>query len=186
MVIELNDFIREYENVIEPWVCDSLVSIFESNSDKHCRVDNNQTPSFTEFNLTQNSNLSEEVSNIHNHILSKIQEYKNQYFDFIDKRCFPKQHAFEQFRIKKYLNDGNDRFDCHVDVTDHDSSRRFLSFLFYLNDVSEGGETVFENLIVTPKKGKMIIFPPLWMFPHIGKPPKSNSKYILSAYLHYK
>jgi hypothetical protein len=186
MVIELNDFIHERDNFIEAGICDSLVQIFESNSDKHCRVENDQTPNFTEFNLTENSNLSEEVSNIHNYILSKIIEYKKEYFNFVDKRCFPKQHAFEQFRIKKYLNDGNDKFNCHVDVTDHDSSRRFLSFLFYLNDVDNGGETVFNDLIITPRKGKMIVFPPFWMFPHIGKPPISNPKYILSAYLHYK
>jgi hypothetical protein len=58
----------------------------------------------------------------------------------------------------------------------------------YLNDVEEGGETEFESefgFTVKPKQGRMVVFPPMWMFPHRGKQPISNSKYILSTYLHY-
>ena len=36
--------------------------------------------------------------------------------------------------IKKYKNDGNDMFDTHVDVQDYMTSRRFISFFWYLND----------------------------------------------------
>jgi len=77
-------------------------------------------------------------------------------------------------------------FDTHVDVTDHESSRRFLSFLFYLNDVDVGGETVFEGVTIQAKTGRLVVFPPLWMFPHVGKSPITNNKYIISTYLHYK
>jgi hypothetical protein len=58
--------------------------------------------------------------------------------------------------------------------------------MWYLNDVDNGGETVFEELFIRPKLGTMIVFPPLWMFPHRGNPPISNLKYIMSTYLHYK
>jgi hypothetical protein len=58
--------------------------------------------------------------------------------------------------------------------------------MWYLNDVEEGGETVFEGFIIKPKIGSMLVFPPLWLFPHRGNPPISNTKYILSTYLHYK
>ena len=77
-------------------------------------------------------------------------------------------------------------FDTHVDVMDYNSARRFLSFFWYLNDVEIGGETRFYNLEITPKKGTLVVFPPLWMFPHKGEPPLSGEKYLLSTYLHYK
>ena len=102
------------------------------------------------------------------------------------KGCFPEQNNFEQFRIKRYNTDGNDAFDTHVDVSDYASARRFLSFMWYLNDVNEGGETIFDDLTIKPKTGTMIIFPPLWMYPHKGVAPISNTKYIMSTYLHYK
>ena len=186
MAIELNDLIHVYDDVLDSSTCNSLIELFETYSDKQERVEQDNKPNFTQFNLTENKTLSEKSEQIHNFLVSKVFEYKKKYYDFVDPRCFPLQHAFEQFRIKRYVNDGNDMFDTHVDVTDHESSRRFLSFLWYLNDVDEGGETVFEDFSIKPKTGRMLVFPPLWMFPHKGNPPISNSKYILSTYLHYK
>jgi hypothetical protein len=95
-------------------------------------------------------------------------------------------YAYEEFRIKKYNNDGQDAFDVHVDVMDHASAKRFLSFFWYLNDVEEGGETVFWNYKIQPKAGTLVVFPPMWMFPHAGNEPTSGPKYLLSTYLHYE
>lgn len=185
-MVELNEFIQIYEGALESDVCDFLVSTFDQHTNLHERHDNDGKPNFTQLNLTQNRNLSSEISNVHNHIIKKVIEYRDLYYEFVDKRVFPNEHAFEQFRIKKYNPDGEDRFDTHVDVVDHDSSRRFLSFLWYLNDVDLGGSTVFQDLTISPRKGKLVVFPPLWLFPHRGESPVGGSKYILTAYLHYK
>lgn len=186
MVVELNDFIHVYDDVLDSNICQFLIDFFESLSDKHERYDNNGKPNFTQFNLTENHKYSQEVEQVHNHLIAKVFEYKKKYYEFVDSRCFPEQHNFEQFRIKKYNNDGNDLFDTHVDVMDYESSRRFLSFFWYLNDVESGGETVFSDMTILPKTGRMVVFPPLWTFPHRGNSPISNEKYLLSTYLHYK
>jgi len=183
MGAELRDLIHVYKNVLDQDTCKFLIDVFENNQDKHERIDRNRSPNFTQFNLTQ---YSDDNKDLHNLVISKTIEYKKKYYEFVDERCFPKENAFEQFRIKKYNNDGNDAFDAHVDVIDYTSSRRFLSFFWYLNDVSEGGETVFSDLTIKPETGKLVVFPPLWMFPHQGNPPISNEKYLLSTYLHYK
>jgi hypothetical protein len=182
----LIDFIHTHENSITDDTCDFLIKLFEDNLDKVERVDNDFKPNFTQFNLTQNKDIEKKVDQVHNYLIKRVFDYKNQYYKFIDERVFPKEHAFEQFRIKKYEVGGNDMFDTHVDVLDYGSSRRFLSFMWYLNDVNDGGKTVFKDFEIKPKKGKLLIFPPLWMFPHRGEPPISNPKYILSTYLHYK
>ena len=183
---ELNDLIHVYENVLEPEICDFLISLFDQTTNKHERYENSGKPNFTQFNLTEHRELTPEVSQVHNHIIKKIFEHRDKYYEFVDKRVFPEEHALEQFRIKKYNPGGDDRFDTHVDVVDYASSRRFLSFIWYLNDVEIGGQTIFKDLIVQPKKGTLIMFPPLWMYPHRGDPPISEPKYIMSAYLHYK
>jgi hypothetical protein len=61
-----------------------------------------------------------------------------------------------------------------------------MTAIVYLNE-TDGGETVFPNLdlVVEPRAGKCIAFPPLWMFPHAGQPPRSRPKYILHTYLCY-
>jgi len=186
VMVELSDLIRVYDNAIENGVCEKLIEIFESLKDKHERIDNERKPNFTQLNLTEIHQQSEEISRIHQILIKKTLEYKKDYYTFIDEKYFPQTNAFEQFRIKRYLNDGNDAFDCHVDVMDHPSARRFLSFFWYLNTVDEGGETVFNDLVIKPEVGKLIVFPPMWMFPHYGKSPVSNNKYIISTYLHYK
>ena len=183
MAIKLIDLIHVHENAIDKDTCQLLIDVFEKNKNNHERVDKNRTPNFTQFNLTEHSNDNKEL---HNLVISKTLEYRKMYYDFIHERCFPKKNSFEQFRIKKYKNDGNDEFDSHVDVNDLDSSRRFLSFFWYLNDVEDGGETVFADVTIKPETGKLVVFPPLWMFPHKGNPPISNEKYLLSTYLHYK
>jgi prolyl 4-hydroxylase len=183
---ELNDFIHIYENALESNICDLLISLFDQTSDKHERFDNEGKPNFTQFNLTENKEISSEVNQIHNHVIKNVFTYRDRYYEFVDTRVFPKDHAFEQFRIKKYNPGGEDRFDTHVDVLDYSSARRFLSFMWYLNDVETGGETVFKDMIIQPKKGTLLVFPPLWLFPHKGNPSISDSKYIMSTYLHYK
>lgn len=182
---KLNDYIFVYENALDENICDFLISFFEQVADKHERYDNNGVPNFTQFNFTENIKLNSNLNLVHDYIVQKIFEYKEKYCKSIDKNVFPSDHGMEQLRIKKYNLGGDDRFDTHVDVVDYPSSRRFLSFFWYLNTVENGGETVFENLQIEPSKGKLVMFPPLWLFPHKGNPPISEEKYLLSTYLHY-
>jgi hypothetical protein len=185
-MVDIDDFIHVYENSLEDHICDSLVNLFDGVSDCHESIQNQGKPNFTQFNFTKNSDANDEVKTLHNHIIKKVYMYRDLYYDFVDRRVFPSEHAFEQFRIKRYNVGGEDRFDTHVDVADYSSARRFLSFFWYLNDVEEGGETEFAFDTIKPKKGSLVIFPPLWMFPHKGNPPISGPKYLLSTYLHYK
>ncbi len=186
MAIELNDLIQVYDDVLDLNTCQTLIELFESSVNNQERIENKGKPNFTQFNLTKNSNTSNKIQDIHNYLIQLVFSYKKIYQSFIGNNYFPSQHNFEEFRIKKYNNNGKDLFDTHVDVMDYATARRFLSFFWYLNDVNDGGETLFQKLSITPKTGRMVVFPPLWMFPHKGEIPVSNPKYLLSTYLHYK
>jgi len=183
LMVEVNDLIQVYDNALSVDVCDELVSYFETNSDKQEYIDNQGTPTFTQLNVTKNR---QELENIHSTLIKTVFQYRDVYYEYVCRNVFPETHAFEEFRIKRYNVGGSERFDSHVDVQDYSSARRFLSFFWYLNDVGDGGETVFTDYEIKPSKGKLIIFPPLWMFPHKGNSPISGTKYILSTYLHYK
>ncbi|CAM3688336.1 2OG-Fe(II) oxygenase [Rheinheimera salexigens] len=62
---------------------------------------------------------------------------------------------------------------------------RALLFMFYLNDVTEGGETEFyyQQKSITPKTGRMVIAPAYFTHTHRGCIPKSNDKYILTSWI---
>ena len=99
----------------------------------------------------------------------------------------PEDLWFEYIRIKRYISEDKDEFDTHVDVGHNKNEGRYLSFMWYLNDVADGGATELIGLDfkVQPKKGALLMFPPIWMFPHKGHLLNSGNKYLLSSYLHY-
>ncbi len=183
-MVNLDLFVHTYDNVLQPNECEYLISLFDGNEEHHERVEKQSKPNFTQYNFTKNKQVDDEK--IHNLLVKKTFEYRDKYYDFTDSRVFPSEHALEQFRIKRYNTGGQDMFDTHVDVMTYASARRFLSFFWYLNDVDEGGETEFSSFKIKPKQGTLVVFPPLWMFPHKGNPPISGPKYLLSTYLHYK
>jgi len=96
----------------------------------------------------------------------------------------PNRPRIEDIRIKRYRAGTEEQFEPHFDSMD-DKANRYLVFLWYLNDVAEGGETEFCNLgiRVAPRAGRLLMFPPYWMFQHAGLAPRSNDKYIVSTYL---
>mgnify|MGYP006253925405 FL=1 len=177
LVMDLHSY-----NILPTNLCDYLINLYESDKDNRERVDNESKPTFTQLNL--NRYHRKIVSNLYNYFSLALDSYKK---DVPSSKYLPDIKYIEEFRIKKYEVGGVDRFDEHVDVIDHKSAKRCLAMLFYLNDVEEGGKTIFpyHHKKFTPVKGSVIIFPPTWEYPHLGEPPVSNPKYIMSSYLHY-
>lgn len=66
-----------------------------------------------------------------------------------------------------------------------DALHRNLLFMFYLNDVDEGGETEFfyQDKKIQPKTGRMVIAPSGFTHTHRGNIPISNDKYILTSWV---
>lgn len=182
--MDLFDYIKVYDNALPLDFCKDVITQFEKFSDKHERHDNGGYPNFTQMNLTKHF----QNSKLHQILVERALHFKDIYVKETGARLFPQKHGWEQIRIKKYNNDGNDRFDEHIDAEDLNSCKRFLVMFWYLNDVEEGGETVFTdpiNVGVKPRAGRVLLFPPMWMYPHAGLAPKSNPKYIIGSYLHY-
>jgi prolyl 4-hydroxylase len=96
----------------------------------------------------------------------------------------PTSPACADLVLKRYRPNSGERFQLHFDSVDHLASR-YLVFLWYLNDVERGGATRFPDLglEVAARAGRLLIFPPYWMFQHEGLPPESGDKYILSTYM---
>ncbi|GAB3027223.1 2OG-Fe(II) oxygenase [Bowmanella dokdonensis] len=67
----------------------------------------------------------------------------------------------------------------------NDALHRILLFMFYLNDVAEGGETDFyyQDLSIKPRAGRMVIAPAYFTHTHRGNVPVSNDKYILTSWV---
>ena len=88
--------------------------------------------------------------------------------------------------LKRYRAGGQERFQTHFDSV-NEVCDRYLVFLWYLNDVPDGGCTWFPGLKagVAPKAGRLLMFPPYWMYAHQGQASPREDKYILSTYLRF-
>lgn len=97
--------------------------------------------------------------------------------------AIPLTDKISELVMKRYKPTGDECFQLHFDSIG-EKANRYLVFLWYLNDVDEGGGTEFPELGITiqAKAGRLVVFPPYWMYQHLGQPPISNDKYILSTY----
>jgi len=93
----------------------------------------------------------------------------------------------EGFRLKRYNSKGDEHHAYHADSGGEAACKphRILAVLLYLNDVDEGGETVFLNQgrTITPVCGRLAIFPTAFSFVHAGKRPRSGSKFCVINFL---
>jgi hypothetical protein len=129
-------------------------------------------------------NYIEKLDDKHDY-LNENQNTDSIFINFID---FSYLSEVNTFMIQKY-NKNIGKFvyhnDYHIDFEER--KHRIITFLWYLNDVYEGGETVFSGkYAVKPTTGKLVLFPATWSYPHCGKVPISNDKYILTGWIYMK
>ena len=75
----------------------------------------------------------------------------------------------------------NDYYIWHHDQT----TTRLVTFIWYLNDIKDGGYTEFiDGTRIKPEAGKLIIFPATWDFLHRGVSPKTETKYLCTGWVH--
>lgn len=179
-------FVKVYDNVLHPDNCKMIIQAFEKTKDEYIERNIDDYIKFTEINFNKSHKWDKVVQNLLSVCNTYYAAYKAEFN--IDWLQFPESYGFEEFRMKRYFPNDHDEFKLHVDVNDYESSRRYLSYLFYLNDVDEGGETTFgreDEVVIKPKAGRLLMFPPLWTYLHTGKKPISGTKYILTTYNTY-
>ena len=101
------------------------------------------------------------------------------------------QHLFRTgaINIQKYeKNSGGYPYwhsETYPQLQHNEALHRVLLWMFYLNDVAEGGETDFyyQQQSVKPKAGRMVIAPAYFTHTHRGNAPISNNKYILTSWM---
>ena len=90
------------------------------------------------------------------------------------------------FTIQKYeRNTGKCLYHHDFSVDYSKKQMRLLTYIWYLNDVKEGGETVFfGKYSIKPETGKLLIFPASWLYPYCENIPLSSDKYIITGWIY--
>lgn len=181
----LRHYLRCYDDDLDPATCTRLVDSFNglarfqrgNGGERRAGLEDS---AWTELDL---SPLSDQA--FRGFLLAHIDASLARYNRDIGLRiAIPPARRISELVIKRYRPGGAERFQLHFDSIDA-VANRYLVFLWYLNDVTEGGETRFPDLgmSVQPRAGRLLMFPPYWMYQHEAPPPRSGDKYILSTYL---
>ena len=181
---DLTHYIRSYESAFSGDFCDRVVNLFESDVSKQKRNGSSIRSGLSESSWVEMDLTDCQEFNFRNMVLNGLRHYKAVY----EKDCgirpaLPDPPDLAPLIVKRYDPGGVDRFQPHFDSVGP-VANRYMVFLWYLNDVEQGGETEFVDLgIKSPaRRGKLLMFPPYWMYRHAGQAPISNAKYILSTY----
>lgn len=182
---DLTRFIQVYDHALEDGFCDRLVESFGQLANFHSRngrgyLKQLEASAWTELNVSKAGDAS-----IEDFFRAQVGQFLARYNEQLGMTLpVPFRPRLENLRIKRYLAAQDDQFQPHFDSLDY-TANRFLVFLWYLNDVADGGETEFCDLgvRVPARKGRLLMFPPYWMFQHAGLAPRSDDKYIISTYM---
>lgn len=181
----LRHYVRCYDEDLEPALCAQLIASFDGLARFQRRNGRGvraglEDSAWTELDISPLSDAG-----FRGFLLERIDANLARYNRDIGLRIgIPPSRHISELVIKRYRPAGDERFQLHFDAIDA-VANRYLVFLWYLNDVAEGGQTRFPDLDVEvqPRTGRLLMFPPYWMYQHEAPPPRSGDKYILSTYL---
>jgi hypothetical protein len=182
---DLTHYVRTYDNDLDGALCQQLIESFNSLTRFHAV--NGRTArtgledsAWTELNVTRLSDPPFLL--MFRTFVDRALERYNQ--DIGLKIPIPNSPLTSDLIMKRYRPGHAEQFQLHFDAIDF-VANRYLVLLWYLNDVAAGGQTRLPQLEleIVPKAGRLLVFPPYWMYQHEGVPPLSGDKYILSTYL---
>lgn len=182
---DLRHYVRWYDDSLPLPFCEKMVAAFKQATTHQVKRERGwraglDASAWTELDITPLADAA-----LKEFFSSRIDESLARYNKDVGLAIpVPKSTLLAPLRIKRYLPSAGEAFQLHFDSIG-DVANRYLVFLWYLNDVVEGGETGFNGLgvEVRPKAGRLLMFPPYWMYQHAGRPPVSGEKFILSTYM---
>ncbi len=183
----LRHFVRCYDNNLPADMCRRLVESFNVLQRFHVRNGRGvraglEDSAWTELDVSRLSDAPFLAQ-----FRSLISQQLNRYNQDVGLPiAVPNSSLLSPLILKRYQAGGEEKFQTHFDSI-NEVCDRYLVFLWYLNDVEDGGQTWFPGLDlgVPPKAGRLLMFPPYWMYAHQGRPSPSQDKYILSTYLRF-
>lgn len=198
----MDKFIYINENSISSQLCNDIKDLFEEYKEKHNDGTtiggiNKSIKDTSDYVIPFNpdkkwekisdflskeltKNLSKYIKNLNN-MINEDENY-NMKFNILDAKFL----QYDNFMVQKYVKTEGKYIYHNDSFVDFNKNRyRVITYIWYLNDVENGGETIFwDNYKIKPKIGKMVLFPSCWSFPHTGKMPISDNKYIITGWIY--
>jgi hypothetical protein len=198
----IDDFIHVVDDVLTEETCVDVINSFEyadkcgqsyrrskeeESLKKDTSLDLSEIHMDAVHSITPNDNILLVVKQANDHIKLYVDKYKNGITSLITGLETGNTGISPTgFKIQKTRpSEGYHLWHC--ENASPMFKTRCISFILYLNDIEQGGETEFLYLSkrVQPKAGRLLIFPAGFTHCHRGNPPLSGDKYIATGWMEY-
>lgn len=185
------EMIRAFDGDLSARQCISLIRMFLDSPEKIP----GQTSSGLQTQVKKTTDVIIRDPEVVSLLMSRLKRAVDAYFASLSDVAFISQHHLTTnthalkvplFKIQYYRR-GEGHYAKHFD--DRFGVGRVLAFMWYLNNVTEGGETIFFNdsfaeTRIRPTAGTLLLFPTNWTFTHGGATPLSDDKYIINGWIY--
>ena len=178
-------FFFEKQDALPDFICDNMVERFEQAGDEQYAGRIGQTFSeessikkTTDMVVSGKQHWKDVDNNLFRSLGLALKEFREK-FEYFKGPFKDNGYAIQRYMPGEYYH-------WHIDGGSHDFSQRQLVALWYLNDVpGPGGETefLFQDIKVTPEKGKLVLFPPFWTHEHRAVTLQQGVKYIATTWV---
>lgn len=186
---------------ISKQLCDEIIHLYELEDRRYSGV----TAGGLDKNVKDTTDFmipTDKVwGNIYDFLATELKLNLKTYFDNLNNNKIQNENSNRKFNIfpynetktysfmiQRYIKQVG-RYVYHNDaqIDWNNKEFRMVTFLWYLNTVNEGGETeIWGETKIKPEAGKLLLFPACWTFPHSGKMPISDNKYIITGWVYVK
>jgi hypothetical protein len=183
--IKPGSFIFERPVALPPAFCDEVVRRFEANPSQQyagrigqLREENASVKKTTDL-VVSNKEDWKDVDRMFFRSLGAAMLELRQAFPYF-------QGPFKDIGYQVQRYHAGEYYHWHIDGGSHELSQRQLVALWYLNDVpGPGGETefLFQQTLVRPERGKLVLFPPFWTHEHRAVELREGVKYIATTWV---
>lgn len=191
----MDKLIFQVHNSLSKSFCDHLINKFEQDDNKGPGVVASGG-SFTEGNISsikKSTDLyltrptwTDEIQLLTSSLDKGIVQYHDTYLKDYNVDYF--QHTtYIGFQIQR-TNPG-EYYKWHHDFASIDPKygNRLITYIWYLNDITSGGQTEFyDGTKIVPETGKLLLFPATWTYLHQGLPPEKEIKYIVTGWFYVR
>lgn len=178
-------FVFEIKNALTNDICAEMIDRFEANPDQQYpgrvgqgAVEETSIKKSTDLVVSGKENWKD-IDQILFHSAALAIRVVREKFPYFNG-------PFKDVGYNIQRTEAGQHYHWHIDGGSHEFAQRQLVVIWYLNDVEgPGGETEFsfQQLKVTPEKGKMLLFPPFWTHEHRGITLQKGVKYIATTWI---
>ena len=189
---EIPDFIEHYPGLVDKEWCNQVIEYFNHVEKNSLTVTRElDYVKDTQFFVADLFNEDTEYKIMHAALADKYdaamriatRKYFRKYSSVLPASG---KHSIIDYKIQK-TRPGEGFTGWHYENSGIGVCSRFLTYMIYLNDIEEGGETEFfyQKRVIKPRAGDMLVWPAGFTHLHRGNKPLKETKYAITTWMDF-